>query len=178
MKTLLVNCSPKKKRSTSAYLLSTLAVSLGGEKEKMALLPRNYEAICESLRTADAVVLALPIYVDGVPGSVLRFFEYAEAYAAEHALPPVKIYAVVNCGFYEGRQTETSHRIIEHWCDRCGFRYMGGIGQGAGEMIGIIRFVNPFLAAAVTLLQLLITAIAMGSAFTFAGAWERVAGSQ
>lgn len=174
MKTLLVDCSPKKKLSTSSYLLSNLSVQITGEKEKIKLMPKNYDAICQSMREVDAVVFAMPIYVDGVPGSVLRFFEYVQNFCAKDPLPPVKIYAIVNCGFYEGKQTKTCHRMIANWCERCGFQYMGGIGQGAGEMIGIIRFVNPFIAIVGTLIQFVITAIVLGDRFTFAETCQRV----
>lgn len=174
MKTLFVDCSPKKKWSTSSYLLSSLSVLLSGEKEKIKLVPKNYETICKELKEVDAIVLGMPIYVDGVPASVLRFFEFVEAYRKEHDLPRVKVYAIVNCGFYEGKQTKTTHRIIEHWCERCGFSYLGGIGQGAGEMIGVIRFVNPFIAVVGTLIQFIITALVMGSPFSFAETWDKV----
>lgn len=174
MKTLLVDCSPKKNLSTSAYLLSTLSVQITGKKEKIKLLPKNYDSICKSMQKADVVVFAMPIYVDGVPASALRFFEHVQNYCVENQLPPVKVYAIVNCGFYEGEQTKTCHHIIENWCDRCGFRYMGGIGQGAGEMIGIIRFVNPFIAVVGSLIQFLINAIILGPQFTFIEALRRV----
>lgn len=174
MKTLLVDCSPKKKLSTSSYLLSSLSFQIKGKKEKIKLLPKNYDSICKNMQKADVVVLAMPIYVDGVPASVLRFFEYAQNYCAENHISSLKIYAIVNCGFYEGKQTKTCHRIIENWCNSCGFSYMGGIGQGAGEMIGIIRFVNPFIAVVGSLIQFIINAILLGSKFTFVEALERV----
>lgn len=174
MKTLLVDCSPKKRLSTSSYLLSNLSVGLWGEKKKIKLVPKNYDAILEKMQQADAVVLAMPIYVDGVPASVLRFFEYAAQHCAKPLAAPPKVYAMVNCGFYEGKQTQTCHSIIENWCKRCGFAYMGGIGQGAGEMIGVIRFVNPFIAVAVSLIQFIIHAILLGNEFTFQEACRRV----
>lgn len=174
MKTLLVDCSPKKSLSTSSYLLSTLSFQLTGEKEKLKLLPKNYDSVCRSMQNADAIVLAMPIYVDGVPASVLRFFEYVQNFRTENHLPPLKVYGLVNCGFYEGEQTKTCHRIIENWCNRCGFHYMGGVGQGAGEMIGIIRFVNPFIAIVGSLIQFIIIAILSANQLTFAEICQRV----
>lgn len=174
MKTLLLDCSPKRSCSTSGYLLSHLSVQIRGEKHREKLLIKNYRSICERLADMDTLVLAMPIYVDGVPGSVLRFFEYLQAYREEHDLPSLRVYAIVNCGFYEGRQTATAHAIIQNFCDRCGFQYMGGIGQGAGEMIGVIRFVNPFIAVAVSLIQFIVNAIILGPSFTFLEACRRV----
>lgn len=174
MKILLVDCSPKRKLSTSAYLLSVFSAQITGEKEKIKLLPKNYDLICKGMQKADAVVFAMPIYVDGVPASVLRFFEYFQNFCGENNFPPVKVYAIVNCGFYEGKQTKTCHRIIENWCNRCGLRYMGGIGQGAGEMIGVIRFVNPFIAIVGSLIQFIIYAVTSAGQFSFAEALHSI----
>ena len=105
----------------------------------------------------------------------IGFFEYVQALCERESFPEVKIYAVVNCGFYEGRQTKTCHSMIQNWCRSCGFSYEGGIGQGAGEMIGIIRFVNPFLAVALTLIQLVINAILHAEKFIFSEALLKIA---
>ena len=132
METLLVDCSPKKNLSTSAYLLSTLSVQITSKKrkEKIKLLPKNYDSICKSMQKADVVVFAMPIYVDGVPASVLRFFEHVQNYCVENQLPPVKVYAIVNCGFYEGEQTKTCHHIIENCVIAVAFAIWAVSGRG------------------------------------------------
>lgn len=165
MKSLLIDCSPKKRGSTSSYLLSHLSIQIPGKKEKIKLIPKNYADICEKLNQVDAIVLAMPIYVDGVPASVLKFFEYVQAYVKGKDIK-IKVYSVVNCGFYEGNQTKSTFSIISNWCDRCGFDFRGGIGQGAGEMIGVIRYVNFFLAVFITLILFVVQCFKLGSEFT------------
>jgi hypothetical protein len=49
------------------------------------------------------------------------------------------VYAIINNGFYEGKQTHIAFEIIQNWCDHTGLRFGGGIGQGAGEMLGAIK---------------------------------------
>lgn len=166
MKSLLIDCSPKRKGSTSSYLLSHLSVQIPGKKEKIKLIPKNYAVICEKLSQIDALFLAMPIYVDGVPASVLKFFEYVQEYVKDKDIK-IKVYSIVNCGFYEGKQTKSTFSIISNWCSRCGFDFRGGIGQGAGEMIGVIRYVNSFLAVFITLILFIVQCIKLGSDFTF-----------
>jgi hypothetical protein len=49
------------------------------------------------------------------------------------------MYTIVNNGFYEGKQNHVALDIIQNWCEHSGVKFGGGIGQGAGEMIGQTR---------------------------------------
>ena len=49
------------------------------------------------------------------------------------------IYTIINNGFYEEKQTNIAFEIMENWCRRSGVVFGGGIGQGAGEMIGATK---------------------------------------
>lgn len=166
MKSILLDCSPKKKGSTSSYLLWNLKLQLPGKKIKIKLLPKNYELICQYLGDVNNLILATPIYVDGIPASVLKFFEYVENYVKEKSLN-VKVYALVNCGFYEGKQTKSALSMISNWCEKCSFSFCGGIGQGAGEMIGVIRYVNPFLAVLISLILFIVECVKLKNNFSF-----------
>jgi len=42
----------------------------------------------------------------------------------------------VNNGFYEGKQNHIALEIIKNWCEHTGVKFGGGIGQGAGGMMG------------------------------------------
>ena len=74
MKTVLINCSPKKRFCASAYFLGLQRLFIGGTKvaEKLRT-PADHDRILEQLDNADAVVFCLPLYVDGIPSHVLRF---------------------------------------------------------------------------------------------------------
>lgn len=166
MRTLFLDCSPKKKNSTSSYLMWHVKVSISGKKEKMKLLPKNYNAIIEKLNEVDTLVLSMPVYVDGIPGSVLEFLSKVEE-ALKGKNPNLKVYVISNCGFYEGRQNKNSLAMVSNWCSECGFQYMGGLGVGAGEMFGIIRYFNVALAFAIALIQFLVGSIILLKKGTF-----------
>jgi multimeric flavodoxin WrbA len=58
------------------------------------------------LPKTDALVFAMPVYVDAVPSHVLELLQFIEAFARENSLG-FKVHAICNCGFYEGAHCET-----------------------------------------------------------------------
>ena len=87
MKTVFINGSPKKRFCASAYFLFLQRLFVGGKKVTLKLrTPADHEAILKELDDAQAVVFALPLYVDGVPSHVLRFLEKMETFCKENGL--------------------------------------------------------------------------------------------
>ena len=158
MKTLLLELSPKPKRSTSKYLLSHLRVTLGKDVIRKKLKQSEYENIYNLMNECDNVVFATPIYVDGLPGSVVKFLEYLQT---KEFKENIKLYAISNCGFYEGHQNKNSLKMIEAFCITKNISYMGGVGVGAGEMIGVTRYFNIALAFIIYLIEVIINLIVM-----------------
>ena len=67
MKTVFINCSPKKNLSSSSYLAFILRLFVKGEKlTKKLRSKKDYEGILEELKSAENIVLCLPLYVDGL----------------------------------------------------------------------------------------------------------------
>ena len=160
MKTVFINCSPKKRFCASAYFLSLQRLFTGGQQvtEKLRT-PADHARILEQLRGADSVVFGLPLYVDGVPSHVLRFLEEMEAYCRQHSLS-LKVYCIANNGFIEGRQNEPLMQALEHFCARAGLTWGGGVGVGGGVMLNVTRImflVNLGLLALNTLLSVVNT---------------------
>ena len=112
MKTVFINCSPKKRFCASAYFLFLQRLFTGGEKvtEKLRT-PADHERILDQLRGADAAVFCLPLYVDGVPSHVLRFMEKMEAFCRENRLQ-LHVYCIANNGFIEGKQNEPMMQVL------------------------------------------------------------------
>lgn len=139
MKTVFVNCSPKKRFCASAYFLFLQRLFVGGKKavEKLRT-PADHARVLEQLRDADAVVFGLPLYVDGVPSHVLRFMEEMEGFCRENGLRP-RVYCIANNGFIEGRQNEPLMQVFEHFCARAGLAWGGGVGIGGGVMLNVTR---------------------------------------
>ena len=126
MKTVFINCSPKKRFCASAYFLSLQRLFVGGKKMNEKLrTPEDHERVLAQLRDADSVVFGLPLYVDGVPSHVLRFMEKMETYCKDNKLH-LNVYCIANNGFIEGRQNEPLMQVFENFCGRAGLTWGGG----------------------------------------------------
>lgn len=134
----LINGSPKAKDSCSQYLLSEIKNLLDEDNEiyefntRAGILPTKS---LETLRNSDALVIAFPLYFDSLPSHLLKFLEALEIYFNNKDLSKIKVYAISNCGFYEGEQNKISLKIIENWCHKCGMIFAGGLGIGAGPVV-------------------------------------------
>jgi len=139
MKTVFINCSPKKRFCASAWFLSLQRLFVRGEKvtEKLRT-PADHARILSELNDAQAVVFCLPLYVDGIPSHVLRFMEEMEAYCKKNSLH-LSLYCIANNGFIEGRQNEPLMQSFEHFCSRTGLTWGGGVGIGGGVMLNVTR---------------------------------------
>ena len=145
MKTVFINCSPKKRFCASDYFLFLQRLFVGGKKvtEKLRT-PADYSRILSQLHDAQAVVFGVPLYVDGIPSHVLRFMEAMEAFCKENGLH-LHVYCIANNGFIEGKQNEPLMQSFEHFCSRAGLAWGGGVGIGGGVMLNVTRilfFVN------------------------------------
>ncbi len=164
MKTVLINCSPKKRFCASAYFLFLQSLFVGGEKVKERLRsPADHARILEQLRDARAVVFGLPLYVDGVPSHVLRFLEEMEAFCRENGLK-LCVYCVANNGFIEGKQNEPLMQVLENFCARTGLTWGGGVGIGGGVMLNVTRILF-VVEIALLVLNTVLSAVNTGDFF-------------
>ncbi|MBQ6488792.1 MAG: hypothetical protein IJI75_06140 [Solobacterium sp.] len=139
MKTVFINCSPKKRFSASSYFLSLQRLFVGGTKVTETLrTPADHNRILEQLKDTDAVVFCLPLYVDGIPSHVLRFMLVMETFCRQNDLH-FYLYCIANNGFIEGKQNEPLMHSFEHFCRRAGLSWGGGIGIGGGVMLNVTR---------------------------------------
>ena len=139
MNILFLNGSPKRITSASQYFLNLIRMqSVKCKTKQIKLQPKAYDEIFSQFRQIDALVISLPVYVDGVPSHVLRFMTEAEQFLKEHNYS-FKLYVISNCGFYEGTQCKHVLSIMRSFCKASGLIWGGGLGIGAGEMLGAIR---------------------------------------
>lgn len=139
MKTVFINCSPKKRFSASSYLLSLQRLFVCGEKITEKLRNKaDHERILNSLKDADAVVFCLPLYVDGIPSHVLRFLKEMERFCRDNDVHLI-LYSISNNGFIEGRQSEPLLQVFQNFCKRAGLSWGGGVGIGGGVMLNVTR---------------------------------------
>ena len=162
MKTIFINGSPKKRFCASSYFLFLQRLFVGGEKVNEHLRTKgDYQRILDRLPGADAVVFGLPLYVDGVPSHVLGFLEEMERFCKEKALH-LKVYVIANNGFIEGKQNEPLMQVMEHFCQRAGLTWGGGVGIGGGVMLNVTRILF-FVQAGLLVLNLLLSGIQTGN---------------
>ena len=164
MKTVLINCSPKKRFCASAYFLFLQSLFIGGEKVNEKLrTPADHARILEQLRDAQAVVFGLPLYVDGVPSHVLRFLEKMETFCRENGLK-LRVYCIANNGFIEGKQNEPLMQVFENFCARAGIDWGGGVGIGGGVMLNVTRIIF-IVQIALLVLNTVLSAVQTGNFF-------------
>lgn len=163
MKTIFLTTSPKKHKrwaNSTYFLWLTRLFFFGKEVVRLNLSgKKDYEQILEACRDADAVVMAMPVYVDAIPSHVLSFLEAAES-ASQQYNWHCKVYTVANCGFYEGIQCEYLLEQMQCWCQCAKLEYGGGLGVGAGEMLGILRLTNVAYAALLFTVQFIMGVVA------------------
>ena len=164
MKTVFINCSPKKRFCASAYFLFLQRLFVGGNKvNEQMRTPADHDRILEHLRDAQAVVFGVPLYVDGIPSHVLRFLEEMEAFCKENGLR-LSLYCVANNGFIEGRQNEPLMQQFAHFCSRAGLSWGGGVGIGGGVMLNVTRILF-WVDVALLLVNTILSAARSGNFF-------------
>lgn len=141
MKIALINGSPKANNSTSKILLADLKRILtehtpDSPAEKAEIAETNLHNTVVStealkmLHDSDTWIFACPLYVDGIPAHLLSCLIQLEA--CDWTDCPIRIYGIVNCGFYEGIQAEFALSILQNWSVKTGLAWGGGIGVGGG----------------------------------------------
>jgi hypothetical protein len=142
MKISMINGSQKRDESNSGIILDRLNDLI---KEKYEVKFYNSGSkqftneIFEEIILSDVVVLAFPLFVYSLPSNTLKMLIELENIIKHKQDKKLIIYTLINCGFYEGKQNITAFEIIKNWCGRSGVIFGGGIGQGAGEMLGILK---------------------------------------
>ncbi|HSP47810.1 MAG TPA: hypothetical protein VLN47_07025 [Clostridiaceae bacterium] len=138
MRIALVNGSPKSGRSASEGILNSLKNLLpeGDGIEEMHLRTHHMgEEELERLAGCDALVFAFPLYVDGVPSQLLSCMVKMEAFFKERSVNGIMVYAMVNSGFYEGKQNENAIDHVKNWALKSNLSWGTGLGIGGGGML-------------------------------------------
>lgn len=173
MKILILNGSPKRKGSTSELLGRMSGLLLAGCRIQYASLPMKSEssrgqAVAEIMRQfhdIDALILAAPLYVDGIPSHVLEFLQQAEEFCVKNGCH-FFVYAISNNGFIEGVHNKSHLRMYECWCQRAGLTWGGGVGIGGGEMFHCLFVYYPIVFAALIAVNLIRYCV-MGTGIAF-----------
>ncbi len=140
---VLLNGSMRSKDGNSAKLAKQLAARLDKEAEFADLKDwlKDLPGLVGKLEDAPAIVLCIPLYVDGLPSQVIRLME---TFREEYKGGRKKIYVLANMGLYESSQLVNLFSAATQWSRKMGFEYCGGLGVSAGELIGGLMEMMPF----------------------------------
>lgn len=170
MKTVFIDCSPKKRLSASGFIMGFTSVFVRGIKKKKKLRTiADHEGILDEFSDADTVVFSMPLYVDGVPSHLLPFLKKMESFCHDHN-KDINVYVIANNGFIEGKQNEPLMQIMENFCERSGIKWCGGLGIGGGVMMNVMRILLVIFLG-IALLRTLLSGI---NERTFFQAWPWV----
>lgn len=131
-KLLIVNGSPRAPRSNSKRYAALLGEYLNSGADEYNVTEKRHREICETLGRYDGLVLAFPLYADGLPVTLMRFLKELETYEVEKK--PV-VHVLVNCGFLEPEQNDTAVEMIRFFCKSNGFLFGSALRIGSGEAI-------------------------------------------
>lgn len=133
--TVLLNCSLRGDNANSKVFLEQVSKRLDEKTEiyNLGSYLKDEDKLTEMLINADKIVFAMPLYVDGLPSSVVRLFEKMNKLDKGGKK---KIYVICNMGFYESKQICNLLESVAIWCKETGYEYCGGLAVGAGEMMG------------------------------------------
>ncbi len=143
MRVTFVIASPKVQKSTSGQIATLLKGYIDNTEEIHEIklcslaLTQEQKAI---LKASDQTVFLFPLYVDGIPGHLLSCLVQIDE---EKIMKPSSlVYGVVNCGLYEGTQTEPALNVLENWCNKTGVSWGGGLGIGGGGALAYMPIVD------------------------------------
>ncbi len=159
MKTIILSLSPRKSFSASMYFSKVVKLFMTKGEVSIATIKtqKEYLNFEKQLTDIDNLVIVTPVYVDTIPSTVLEILVKIQKFAQDKKIA-LNVYAMTNCGFYEGEQNQLAQKTIEMWSRKCGFIYKGGLGIGAGVMVAFTRTL-PFIGIAIECLILLIRVI-------------------
>jgi multimeric flavodoxin WrbA len=144
---LMLVGSPRGLNSTSSALCGYLAKMFtlrGILTETIQLYPalgshQRTTGLLKAIDEYDLIVLAFPLYIDGLPGPVTRALELI---ASRHSVaqPAGKaersaFTAIVNSGLPEAEQNHTALAICARFARQAGFVWSGGLALGGGYSV-------------------------------------------
>lgn len=134
-----INGSPKAKDSVSSLFIKQIEGILESNiTVYQATKLSREENIAEALaviRQADALLIVFPLYVDSLPSRLIKALNLLEEGLSGKGGQLPTVYAICNCGFFEGGHTRIALNIIENFSAHAGLTWGYGIGFGCGGFL-------------------------------------------
>ncbi|WP_294520263.1 NAD(P)H-dependent oxidoreductase [uncultured Anaerovibrio sp.] len=130
MHALIINGSPRvKKYSNTDKIIEKFAAGLkgqGGTCEVYAISDRNsWDELREAFRTNNNIVIAMPLYVECVPGLLMEFLETLAPKEDD-----TQISFILQSGFAEGAQLRCGEAYLRMLPELLGCKYGGTLVKG------------------------------------------------
>lgn len=139
MRINIINGSPKMGKSTSALMIEYFLTEIN--QQDIEVYNINQSTLSEEqiskIQSSDALVFAFPLYIDSIPAHLLRTLLILEQKGFKRK--DIKVYCIVNNGFYEGRQNHIAIEQMKLWCKAVNLTWGQAIGTGAGEMYPLVK---------------------------------------
>ncbi|HET6487950.1 MAG TPA: NAD(P)H-dependent oxidoreductase [Spirochaetia bacterium] len=147
MKACLISGSLRGAQSSSHQFLQDLSARLTAagidlERGTVRADPRSpyLEGFPGAMHEADAIVFAFPLFTYSLPGALTRLLEDLSARAGRKARTvPIKVFAIINCGFPRPRICADAIRVIRNFCQRLGYDYRFSVAIGGGPVTVLTR---------------------------------------
>lgn len=139
-KLLVLNGSPKKRKSQTTKFLSELLINFSDKEYEIDIIylyELNYsEYLFQQIAGTDILILGTPLYIDCLPTKVIELMEGLEIYKKEGFFENApECYLVINCGYMEHEQNEVAIKIVENYFSQIGYNFRQAISIGSGAMI-------------------------------------------
>ena len=108
-----INCSPRCTKANSDKFLDVVMQHVDEDFSKICLYNLSLDDVYKKIKEAECIVLAFPLYVDGIPSRLLSLIEYMDK--KNYKLYGKNIYAIVNCGFLEPKHNDIAIDMLKNW---------------------------------------------------------------
>ena len=111
----LFNGSPRGKRGNTPLMLGEFARGFGEAESRCTSSSsiKQHEAFVQAFAEAECAWIGFPLYTDGMPGSVKRFFEALRPLVGREGNPPLGF--LVQSGFSEALHSRYVERYLASW---------------------------------------------------------------
>ncbi len=139
MKLVIINGSPRAKKSNSEVIGNWIANSLDKAtniSKFYTIRVNTHKAAVESIEDSSTVLVIFPLYVDAMPATAKLFFE--ELGTIANKKKDVKIYFIVHSGFQGAKHCRAVEKYLVYLAEYLGFIYMGTAIKAGSEGIRLM----------------------------------------
>ncbi|MBU9742217.1 hypothetical protein KTH81_00160 [Lachnospiraceae bacterium ASD3451] len=131
-KVMILNASPRAPRSNSKRYAEIFSKYDPSGCEYYNITKSNHKDLCAKIEAFSDVLFVFPLYVDGIPSTLLQFLKTLEDHAPR-SKPVISV--LINCGFIEWEQNDVAISMIKLFCGQNGYAFGSALSIGSGEAI-------------------------------------------